>query len=219
MTLDPKGIRLCNPGNLRRSKDPWQGLAEQQDDPAFFEFKAPVWGIRALAVTLITYQDRRLAADGSKIDTVSEVIHRWAPLTENKTATYVQNVCRWTGFKVYQILDLHRYEDVEPLVKAIIRMENGKQPYPQEVTDEGLRMAGVLRPAQSAIHEPKVVIPTVVGAMTIAQQVVTQIEPVWNFLQQFFVNAHVFTAIFGAVAICTVVWFVLDWWGKRRIGR
>lgn len=37
---EPRGIRNNNPGNLRRTKDPWQGLAETQTDLEFFVFKA-----------------------------------------------------------------------------------------------------------------------------------------------------------------------------------
>ena len=34
----PRGIRNHNPGNLRRSADPWQGLATTQTDEEFFQF-------------------------------------------------------------------------------------------------------------------------------------------------------------------------------------
>lgn len=45
----PRGIRNNNPGNIRRSSDPWQGLAKEQIDREFFKFKSSVYGIRALA--------------------------------------------------------------------------------------------------------------------------------------------------------------------------
>ncbi|HCQ3021998.1 TPA: hypothetical protein OHP99_004980, partial [Escherichia coli] len=64
----PRGIRNNNPGNLDKGS-PWQGLAANPDEPRFCTFKDPVWGIRALAVTLITYHDKRRAKDGSSIDT------------------------------------------------------------------------------------------------------------------------------------------------------
>jgi seryl-tRNA synthetase len=55
----PRGIRNNNPGNIRRNGDPWQGLAERQGDVEFFTFKTiPIYGIRALARTLIAYQDK-----------------------------------------------------------------------------------------------------------------------------------------------------------------
>ena len=58
MSLDksamPRGIRNHNPGNLRKSNDPWQGLAPDQTDPDFLQFESSKWGIRALARTLIS---------------------------------------------------------------------------------------------------------------------------------------------------------------------
>lgn len=55
----PRGIRNNNPGNLRWG-DPWQGLVPeaQRTDKDFCQFVAPAWGIRALAITLISYQDK-----------------------------------------------------------------------------------------------------------------------------------------------------------------
>ena len=43
----PRGIRNNNFGNLRITKDKWQGLREEQTDPEFFQFKSPKWGYRA----------------------------------------------------------------------------------------------------------------------------------------------------------------------------
>src|SRR3990167_2174428 len=87
----PRGIRNHNPGNLRRSKDPWQGLATSQTDPNFFQFKSAVWGIRALARTLITYQDKY------RLSNVHDIILRWAPPMENNTGAYINAVCASMG--------------------------------------------------------------------------------------------------------------------------
>ncbi|MGL5156229.1 MAG: hypothetical protein ACRC9G_08020, partial [Aeromonas veronii] len=85
----PRGIRRNNPGNIEWGS-PWQGLAKPEDYPAdrFAAFISPVWGIRAIAITLITYQDKRKANDGSRIDSVREVVERWAPSFENNTQAY-----------------------------------------------------------------------------------------------------------------------------------
>ena len=37
----PRGIRNNNPGNIRLSKDKWQGLRQEQTDGTFFQFIAP----------------------------------------------------------------------------------------------------------------------------------------------------------------------------------
>lgn len=140
-----RGLRNFNPGNIRLSKDPWQGLASVQADPAFFQFKSAEWGIRALARTLITYHDKRLADDGSKIDTIAEVVDRWAPPSENNTGAYVRAVAAAMGRGPNDPVDLHRFEDLAPLVKAIIKHENGQQPYSEDVITKGLELAGVTK--------------------------------------------------------------------------
>ena len=77
MSLDksamPRGIRNHNPGNLRKSNDPWQGLAPDQTDPDFLQFESSKWGIRALARTLIAYQDK------IGLRSIKSIIYRWAP--------------------------------------------------------------------------------------------------------------------------------------------
>ena len=43
-----RGLRNCNPLNIRRTADLWQGLAERQPDPEFFTFRSMPWGYRGL---------------------------------------------------------------------------------------------------------------------------------------------------------------------------
>jgi len=139
----PRGIRNNNPGNLRRSNDPWQGLAEQQTDSDFFVFKSPVYGIRALARTLIAYQDKH------GLSTIRTLITRWAPAAENNTESYIKAVAGESGRHPDQPLDLHTYADLQPLVTAIIQHENGQQPYSATQIDKALVLAGVEPPAPS----------------------------------------------------------------------
>lgn len=150
----PKGVRLNNPGNLEMGS-PWQGLTKQPQDNRFCSFKDPTFGIRAIAVTLITYHDKRKAKDGSRIDTVREVIERWAPSVENNTENYIKVVCRAMGVLPDQNIDLHKYHLIRPLVEAIIFQENGRGDkknintwYSADVIDEGLRRAGVVKPVK-----------------------------------------------------------------------
>ena len=204
---------LHNPGNLKKIGDwqNWQGLAEDQPDASFLAFKAPEWGIRALARTLITYRDKRGAG------TVRKIIERYAPNTENPTETYIANVAKALGVGEDDDIDVQRYEIADPLVKVIIKQEQGSQPYSQATIDEGLRMAGIVRPAAPATKDPKTIIATVAGAATVANQVVTQIEPVWMFFQTLPINAHVVTAILGAMTAAAAVWLFLDWWRRRKM--
>lgn len=136
-----RGIRLNNPGNIRHG-DKWQGLAEKQTDPEFCTFSEPRWGIRAIARLLITYQDKY------ELNTISGIIHRWAPPSENDTESYMDHVEEMVGINAYDPLDVHEYADIEPLVKAIIHHENGQQPYDDATIDAGLKLAGIEPPAK-----------------------------------------------------------------------
>lgn len=153
--LQPKGIRRNNPGNLEWGS-PWQGLAAKGDYPEdrFAAFVDPAYGIRAIAVTLITYQDKRKAKDGSRIDSVREVIERWAPSSDNNDVpAYAKSVAALLDGvgPNDEVLDMHNPVHLRALVEGIIRHENGRGPlntpntwYPADVITEALRRAGVV---------------------------------------------------------------------------
>ena len=63
---------------------------------------------------------------------------------------YVDVVARAVGTSPDHDVDVHAYAVMRPLVEAIIRHENGMQPYPDAVIDEGLRRAGVVPPPRTA---------------------------------------------------------------------
>ena len=44
----PRGIRNCNPGNIRLSGDKWKGLRPRQTDGEFCQFTDMAHGYRAL---------------------------------------------------------------------------------------------------------------------------------------------------------------------------
>ena len=176
----PLGVRLNNPGNLEWGS-PWQGMVPKEESmyaktgntqqKRFVQFKSPADGIRAIARTLITYQDKRTAKDGSRIDTVREIIERWAPANENNVDAYTTAVRRAVfgdSRLPVQYLDVHDYTTMRRLVEGIIRHENGPGPlnnvnswYDDATIDEGLRRAGVL-PDQASMPVTK----EVVGATT-----------------------------------------------------
>lgn len=118
----PRGLRNCNPGNLRHGPSSWQGLRPVQTDPDFCQFQTLVWGYRALAKTLLTYAERR------GLTTVSDIIRRWAPPTENLTEAYVRAVCRITGLGPTERLDLRHEATLTALAAAISQHENGRRP-------------------------------------------------------------------------------------------
>lgn len=131
----PRGIRNRNPGNIRRSSDRWKGLAPLQSDPAFFVFDAPLWGIRAMAVILRNYQRR------NGLKSIAQIIGRWAPAGENDTAGYAAVVSKEMGVGPRERLDLGDRPTLRALVAAIIRHENGLQPYDLDTIDLAIDLA------------------------------------------------------------------------------
>lgn len=148
----PRGIRNYNPGNIDRvAGTRWQGQAREQRDERFVTFLDPAWGIRAIARVLITYQDKRRAGDGSRIDSVREVIERWAPAHENDTEAYAKQVAAALGIGPDdEHLDVYDYLTMRTLVQAIIRHENGPGPLPgglwygEPLIADGLARAGIV---------------------------------------------------------------------------
>jgi len=141
-----RGIRNNNPGNIKKTETKWQGLAETQTDTKFFVFKSPIYGIRALARTLITYQVKH------GLCTIRQIVGRWAPALENDTVVYIKAVSEETGFAPDVALDMHKYEHLKALATAIIRFENGQQPYTGAQIDKALVLAGVEPPAKNLQH-------------------------------------------------------------------
>ena len=129
----PRGIRNNNPGNIRYTGTAWKGLATPPSDGAFCIFTMPQYGIRALAVLLRNY-NRYYG-----IRTITSIINRFAPSVENNTTAYIQSVCKATGFGESEQLDLESDAVIIPLMKAIIRHENGQQPYTDEQLETGLK--------------------------------------------------------------------------------
>jgi hypothetical protein len=128
----PRGIRNHNPGNIRLGAK-WKGLAAVQADGAFCQFTAPVWGLRALAKVLLAYRDRH------DLRTVAQIVGRWAPPGENDTAAYVRDVARHLNVAPDAPLDLDRH--LPGLIEAIVRHENGVQPYDATMIEAALALA------------------------------------------------------------------------------
>jgi len=128
----PRGIRDNNPGNIRHSSTVWLGESPNQDDPSFVTFTDAVYGIRAIAKILLTYN-----RDG--LQTVSAIISRWAPPSENDTDSYVQAVCGECGTAASNVIDVVAM--LPQLIKAIILHENGYQPYTDEEIQKGIELA------------------------------------------------------------------------------
>ena len=118
----PRGIRSCNPFNLRElpgDRTHWEGERTTDDDPAFEEFDSLLMGLRAGIRTLLTYQRKH------KLRSVRQMINRFAPPNENDTNTYIENVCRHMGVLPDDPIDLNNEHMLLPMVEAIVRQECG----------------------------------------------------------------------------------------------
>lgn len=178
-------IQNNNPGNLRWNKDDkWQGLAPgAENDNGFFRFQSAVWGIRAMARTLIAYQDTH------GCHTVKDFIFRWAPPSDNNPSlAYANNVAVAMGVDPGgNYIDVHQYATMAPMVKAMIRQENGMQPYPDAVVDQGLALAGVI-PLKRPLANGTVTAATTVGVgggLTAVTTVASQVGPLAYTMQPF----------------------------------
>lgn len=114
-----RGLRNNNPGNLRLSKDKWQGLRAVQTDKEFFQFETMAHGYRALIRTLQNY--RKL----HKCQTIADFISRYAPKIENNTAGYIQRVCREMQVPTTYVPDVNDKAAMCNFAAAISQVENG----------------------------------------------------------------------------------------------
>lgn len=132
----PRGIRNNNPGNIRWG-DEWQGLVDKprRTDKSFCQFTSPEYGIRAMVIILRNYQRNY------GLRCIADMINRWAPPNENDTQAYINSVAQATGTGADQPIDLNDSRKLFPLLQAIIRHENGSQPYSFDVFVRALELA------------------------------------------------------------------------------
>lgn len=128
-----RGIRNNNPGNIRHG-DKWQGLSAEQTDSEFCVFSRPEYGIRALCRVLRTYQRKHGLRD------VQSIINRFAPSIENDTDSYIKSVCLKLDVNPETPIDLDETGIMLNLLKAIIRHENGEQPYTDKQLLNGIKL-------------------------------------------------------------------------------
>lgn len=126
-----RGIRNNNLGNLRVSKDQWEGAVG--DDGAFVIFDSPESGVRALAKNLQSYGRQGY-------DSIEKIINRWAPPNENDTKSYIDSVVSATGIPATQSLDLTDPDTLSSLAQAIGFHETGSR-YDPEVYQKGVERA------------------------------------------------------------------------------
>lgn len=129
----PRGLRNNNPGNIERTAERWQGMAEKQPDPRFVRFKTMAYGYRALFKVLHTYITRY------KLTTVPAILQRYAPNNENNTNAYICSVLNEIGGTEATEIVATDEKQMKALAKAITRVENGRSWFETDI-DEGWRL-------------------------------------------------------------------------------
>lgn len=121
----PRGIRNNNPLNIRVGNK-WVGEVKKPTDPSFEQFSCMPYGLRAAFVILHRY------IDVYKLNTISKIVSRWAPNSENNTLAYIRRVSELMKYDA----DAPIYYDNKPrmiaLVKAMCTVECG---YPVDSID------------------------------------------------------------------------------------
>lgn len=127
--MEPRGIRNCNPGNIRITKDKWKGLRDDQTDKDFFQFTEMKWGYRALIRTLQNYRKRH------DCWTIGDFIRRWAPPSENNTMAYIRTVCEKMGVPPAYVPNVDDKLSMCMMAAAISFVENGRLAEMEEVAE------------------------------------------------------------------------------------
>lgn len=114
-----RGLRNCNPGNIRRSRSKFKGEVRPSRDAAFKQFETMAYGYRAMFVLLDTYHRRY------GLTTIRAMISRWAPPSENFTDGYIRFVAERSGIDADAMVDSRLERDMVPIVAAMSEIENG----------------------------------------------------------------------------------------------
>ncbi|MGR2719599.1 hypothetical protein [Chromobacterium sp. W521] len=123
----PRGIRNNNPGNLQFVGQTG-AVKEGGAGGRFAVFNSPQAGLDAMAKQLKRYSN-------SGLNSVSDIVQKWAPSSENNTAAYVSAVAKRMGVSGSQSLDMSRPEVIRSLMDAMIVHENGNNPYSQKMLE------------------------------------------------------------------------------------
>lgn len=120
-----RGIRNNNPGNLRAAPN------AVGNDGSFPIFSSANDGLAAMSRQLQLY-------GGRGNNTPYGIIHTYAPNSENNTQAYINAVTKDTGFGTHDKLNLSDPAVLKRLMAAMIRHENGSQPYSEADIDSGI---------------------------------------------------------------------------------
>ena len=117
----PRGIRNNNPLNIRKGNN-WQGERQPQTDKAFEEFQTMEMGLRAGFIIIRNYMKQR-----PPLNTIAQIISRWAPTCENNTREYIKEVSRRSGIDADVRLAFTEKNKLCRIVQAMCWVECGQE--------------------------------------------------------------------------------------------
>lgn len=127
----PRGIRNNNPGNLNYAGQAG-ATKESGPDGRFAVFSSMSEGIKALAMQIKRY-------DAQGIDSVREIISKFAPPNENNTQAYIKSVAARLKKDPDAPLNLNDNNTLKALIEAIIAIEVGKGQVNSDVINSALQ--------------------------------------------------------------------------------
>lgn len=139
---EPRGIRNNNPGNLNYVGQNGATL-EDHATPRFARFNSAFEGFAALGKQIKAYYNGTSKAAGyQKLQSVEDIISRFAPASENNTQAYINKLSKMLGVGRGDSLNIQDPQVLATLMNGITQIENGKNPYAPDM---------VLKAAQSAV--------------------------------------------------------------------
>lgn len=119
-TKTPRGIRNNNPLNIRIGNT-WLGEVPNPTDSEFEQFVHVKYGLRAAFCILRRYIRRY------KRDTITKIVHSWAPSSENDCASYIKVVAHHSGIDPDAPIDYMDIVSMCKLVQAMAFVECGRE--------------------------------------------------------------------------------------------
>jgi len=126
-----RGYTNKNPGNIIKDGQTWVGEVPSTDK-TFKQFKSMPYGYRAMWVNLRSYLN-------SGVDTISKIISRYAPPSENDTKAYIAAVSKSMGKSPDTKLTFTDTPAIRSLIMAISEHENGL-PANRDDVDAGFKL-------------------------------------------------------------------------------
>lgn len=140
------GLRNHNPLNLRSASNE-TGKVYSAKSGYFSRFASDEDGLAAASRQLFLYGDRGH-------HTLQDVISTFAPRKENVVENYVSDVSRETGFKPGENIDLHSPDILKRLLPAMIKEEQGTQPFNRSDIENSINDA-IIDPRWSGKRNPE----------------------------------------------------------------